>query len=224
LTTIAWERSFGAVDRQPLIRRRFQFRFYNATLFLLGINVVVFFVSMLTPVLADYLAMWSPLVIVHHWWWQVVTYMFVHANFSHILLNMLGLFFFGVALERRIGSDEFLLFYFVTGTLAGLFSLAVYWLTHQYNVVLLGASGAVYAVLLAAATYYPTATVRVYFLFPVRLPVLAVIYLAFDIFGALRGGSGVAHLTHLAGAAFAFIYLVVRLRVNPIREFTRSNR
>ncbi|TFH04865.1 MAG: rhomboid family intramembrane serine protease [Spirochaetales bacterium] len=91
-------------------------------------------------------------------------------------------------------------------------------------VSLLGASGAVYAVLLAAATYYPTATVRVYFLIPIRLPILAIIYLAFDMFGVLRGSTGVAHLTHLAGAVFAFLYLLIRLQINPIREFLDSRR
>jgi membrane associated rhomboid family serine protease len=224
LTTLPARRSFWAVERQPFIQRRFTFRFYNATLIILALNVAVFLLVQLAPRSGNYLAMWSPLVVERNWWWQVFTYMFVHAGFTHILLNMLGLFIFGTALERRIGSDEFLLFYLLTGTLAGLFSLAIYWFTAQYHVILVGASGAVYAVLLAAATYYPRATVRVYFLIPVRLPVLALVYLAFDVFGAIRGGTGVAHLTHLAGAAFAFLYLVIRLRINPVREFLDSRR
>lgn len=212
------------MDRIPLIQRRFPFRFYNAALILIATNIGIFFITMISPGIATRLAMQPTQVVVGHRWWEVVTYMFVHASFTHVLLNMLGIFVFGVALERKIGSTEFLVYYLVSGTLAGLFSLAVYEWTGDTQVYLLGASGAVYALLIGAAAYYPTSSVNLYFVLPIRIPYLALIYLAIDVFGAIRGGTGVAHLTHLSGAGFAFLYLVVRLRINPIREFMRSRR
>jgi len=158
-------------------------------------------------------------------WWQVLTYMFAHASIWHLFFNMLGLFFFGVQLERRLGSSEFLLFYLLSGTLAGLFSLLVYWFTGAFTVFLLGASGAVFAVLLAYATYYPTSRILLFGIVPIRAPVLVVGYAAIEVFNMFsRNRGNVAHLTHLAGFAFAYLYLIVRLRINPIREFMDSRR
>jgi membrane associated rhomboid family serine protease len=150
--------------------------------------------------------------------WQVFTYMFAHANFTHLLFNMLGLFFFGTQLERTLGSWEFLLFYLLTGLLAGLFSLVVYLLSGATSVFLLGASGAVYAILLAFAVYYPDARIFLFGIFPIRSPVLVMGYTAIELFSQLsnRGGN-VAHLTHLAGFGFAYLYLLIRLNRNPYK-------
>jgi membrane associated rhomboid family serine protease len=138
---------------------------------------------------------------------------------------MIGLLLFGMQLERRIGSGEFLLFYLVVGTLAGVFSLFFYALTGAYNIPLVGASGAIFGVLLAFATYYPTATILVFGIIPVRAPVLVIGFTALEVFSIITGRRGnVAHLTHLAGFLFAFLYLVIRLRINPIREFRDSSR
>ncbi len=202
------------------------FKYYNVTLVLIGINVGVFFISYyIARGLNEYIAMNPAYVIVGNRWWQVFTYMFVHAGIGHLLLNMLGLFFFGVQLERRIGSHEFLLFYLLSGTLAGAFSLLVYWLTGAYYVWLVGASGAVFAVLLAYATYYPTSTILIFGIIPVKAPMLIVGYAAIEIFGMFNRNRGnVAHLTHLAGFGFAFLYLLIRLRINPVREFLDSRR
>ncbi len=199
---------------------------YNATLILIGINVVVFFIgNYIAPTIYNYMAMNPALVIVRNWWWQIFSYMFVHSGIWHLLFNMLGLFFFGVQLERRIGSNEFLLFYLLSGTLAGALSLLVYWLTGAYYVWLVGASGAVFAVLLAYATYYPRSTILIFGIIPVKAPVLIVGYAAIEIFSMFSRNQGnVAHLTHLAGFGFAYLYLVIRLRINPVREFLDSRR
>ncbi len=202
------------------------FKYYNATLILIGINVVVFFIgNYIAPTIYNYMAMNPALVIVRNWWWQIFSYMFVHSGIWHLLFNMLGLFFFGVQLERRIGSNEFLLFYLLSGTLAGVLSLLVYWLTGAYYVWLVGASGAVFAVLLAYATYYPRSTILIFGIIPVKAPVLIVGYAAIEIFSMFSRNQGnVAHLTHLAGFGFAYLYLVIRLRINPVREFLDSRR
>lgn len=202
------------------------FRFYNAALILIGINVVVFLFSYyIDQRVYNYIGMNPWFVTQRNWWWQVFTYMFAHASIWHLLFNMLGLFFFGMQLERRLGSSEFLLFYLFTGTTAGLFSLLVYVLTGSYQVWLVGASGAVFALLLAFATYYPTSRILIWGIIPVRAPVLVIGYAAIEIFSMFRRNAGnVAHLTHLAGFAFAYLYLIVRLRMNPIREFLDSRR
>jgi len=207
------------VNRQSLLRRPLPYRAYNITFILIGINLAVFFLSMLSSQLTTYIAMNPVLTIGRGFWWQPFTYMFAHSGISHVVFNMLGLFFFGTQVEREMGSYEFLLFYLLTGTLAGFFSLAVYWFSGSYYVFLLGASGAVFAVLLAFATYYPNAQIFIFGILPMRASVLVLLYTAIEVFSQMRGGSNVAHLTHLAGFGFAYVYFVVRVGLNPIRRF-----
>ncbi len=194
---------------------------------LIGINLFVFLVTqpMLFGNLKQYLAMNPILVTRGGMVWQVMTYMFVHADIYHILFNMLGLFFFGTQIEQRMGSNEFLLFYMLCGVGAGIFSLIVYLLTGTYMVFLLGASGAVFAVLLAFATFYPHANIYIMGILPVRAPILVVVYTLIELYSQIASvRSGVAHLTHLAGFGIAFLYFLVRLGVNPIKVFLEDGR
>ncbi len=208
---------------EPVLRRPFPFRYYNATLVLIAVNAGVFFLSRLSGAFLMKLVL-VPALVAQGQVWQVVTYMFAHANLSHLFFNMLGLFFFGTQVERRIGSTEFLLFYFLTGILAGVFSFAVYAATGSWLVFLLGASGAVYAVLLAFATLFPDSRILVWGILPVRAPVLVLAYTAIEVLSQLFSfRSGVAHLTHLAGFGFAYLYFLVRLGINPVhRLFPRD--
>ncbi|TFG65141.1 MAG: rhomboid family intramembrane serine protease [Spirochaetales bacterium] len=207
-----------------LIRRPFTYRFYNAVIFIVGLNVLVFLLSLIAPTINRYLALNPVYFIKGHYYWQVVTYMFAHANMTHILFNMLGLFFFGMQLERRMGSTEFILFYLLTGMLAGVFSLIVYTASGS-NVWLLGASGAVFAVLLGFATYFPDARIFIFGIFPIKAPYLVLGYTAIELVSQLFGrGTGVAHLTHLAGFGFALLYLIIRLNINPIKVFLGKDR
>ena len=192
---------------------------------LIMVNVFVFFLTTVNRNIVIYLAMVPGLVIEEGFVWQFFTYMFAHANFSHILFNMIGLFFFGTQIERRMGSREFLFFYLLTGTIAGIFSFFVYLFTGGYTVILLGASGAVFAVLFAFAVFFPHARIFVFGILPVRAPVLVVAYTAIEVFSQIsQVQTGVAHLTHLAGFALAYLYFVVRLRVDPIDIWKRSGR
>jgi len=160
------------------------------------------------------------LIIQKFYIWQFVTYMFTHGGFSHILFNMLGLFFFGMQVERRIGSYEFLLFYLLTGVLAGILSFVIYYLTGSYNVILLGASGSIFAILFAFAVYFPNAQIYIMGIFPIRAPLLVIGYTVLELFSQVTSArTGVAHLTHLAGFAFAYLYFIIRLRINPIDSF-----
>lgn len=205
-----------------ILNKKFRYTYTNVTLKLIIINAAVFLLTMLVPRSYGYLAMVPVYIVYRHWYWQVLTYMFVHGGFTHLLFNMLGLFIFGTPVERRIGSKEFLLFYLLTGVLSGVFSLISYVLAGT-NVVLVGASGAIYAILLAFAVLYPTARVFIFGILPVRAPVLVIGYTVLEIFNQITGSSqGVAHLTHLAGFAFAYLYFLFRLRINPIQEWRRN--
>jgi membrane associated rhomboid family serine protease len=210
---------------QSIIRRPFQYRFYNASLYIIGLNILVFFLTMVNPRLTWYLSLQPLMIIKYKAVWQFVTYMFTHGGISHILFNMLGIFFFGTAVERRMGSSEFLLFYAISGIGAGLFSFLVYILTGSYNVILLGASGAVYSLLLAYATYFPQSRIYLFGMFPVRAPILVAGYAVIEVFSQLTSfRSGVAHLTHLAGFGFAFLYFIARLGINPVSVFRGRDR
>ena len=206
---------------RSIIKRPLSYSFYNVTLILIAINVLVFFLTYVAQrSVYIYLTMNPMLVVNRGYIWQFVTYMFVHGGISHILFNMLGLFFFGSLLERRLGSNEFLMFYLVSGVLAGLFSFFVYWFSGSVQVFLLGASGAVYAVLLAYATYFPDSRIYIMGILPVRAPILVLGFTAIALFSQVFSvNAGVAHLTHLAGFGVAFIYLVARLSINPFRVF-----
>ncbi len=208
-----------------IIRRPLRYSFYNASFYIIGANILVFLLTYLAPRTVGYLVL-SPLAVTYrNAYWQFFTYMFVHGGITHILFNMLGLFFFGAPVERKMGSSEFLLFYLSSGVLAGVFSFIIYTLTGAYNVYLLGASGAVYAVLLAYATYYPDSRVFIMGILPVRAPVLVLGFAAVAIFSQVFSlNSGVANLTHLAGFGFALLYFLIRLGINPIESFFGGGR
>jgi membrane associated rhomboid family serine protease len=211
-----------AVTRQAIWRRPLPYYNGNITFILIGINIFVFFLANIDTRFVNYLAMNPVLTVARNFWWQPFTYMFAHSGISHLLFNMLGLFFFGTQVERELGSWEFLLFYLLTGVLAGFFSLAVYWFTGSYYVFLLGASGAVFAVLLAFATFFPNAEIYIFGILPVRAAVLVIGYTAIELFSQVSGGRGnVAHLTHLAGFAFAYLYFLIRHRISPWKQFFR---
>jgi membrane associated rhomboid family serine protease len=201
-----------------VLRRPLRFRFFNATLYLIAANVLIFALGYVWPMLTYVLAL-NPQAVMAGWVWQVFTYMFAHANLTHLFVNMLGLFFFGRPVERTLGSSEFLLYYLLSGLFAGIASFAIYALSGAWNTMLLGASGAVFALLLAFAVLYPRAMVYLYGIIPIRAPVMVIGYTAIEILSSFLGtASSVAHLTHLAGFLAGAAYFPVRLGVNPFRR------
>jgi len=204
------------------IRQPFRYENNGAVYWLIGINVLVFVAIYYLGLrrLTYYLSMIPGLVIQRGWIWTFVTYMFVHGGFSHILFNMLALFIFGMHVERQMGSREFLLFYFLTGTLAGIFSFVVYYFTGAYGVILMGASGAIFAVELAYAVFFPTSIIYIWGILPLRAPVMVLGFTALELVSSIFSlNQGVAHLTHLAGFGFAWLYFVIRFGINPWRRF-----
>jgi len=209
-----------------LLRRPLRYSYFNATIILIAANILLFILAWLSPRAGNVLALIPAAVLRAGAWWQVVTYMFVHGGFQHIFFNMLALFLFGIQLERRMGSTEFLLFYFFTGIGAGLATVLINSAAGLGGVAVVGASGAIFGLLLAFASFFPDARIFVFGFFPIRAPTAVALYAGIEIvlqFWNVRTGSrsGVAHLTHLAGLLFGWLYLVVRFGINPLRLFFR---
>jgi len=219
-----------------IIRRPFKYRNFGAVYWLIGINILVFAaMHFFGNVILGYMDIGRtrvaltvengmsmiPLTVAHGWVWTFVTYMFMHSGFSHIFFNMFGLFIFGIHVERQMGSREFLLYYFVTGILAGIFSFGVYYFTHNYWVALVGASGALFAVELAYAVLFPDSIIYIWGIIPLRAPVMVLGYTALELILSITArNSNVAHFTHLAGFGFGWLYLTIRFGVNPWRRLT----
>ena len=209
------------------LRRPIRYSFFNATLFLIAANVLVFLVTTSAASrLLGYLWLLPAAVVQGNAWWQVVTYMFCHGSWGHLFFNMLALFMFGVQVERRMGSGEFLLYYLVSGIGAGLATVLVNYLTGQGMVPVVGASGAIFAVLLAFAAFFPDQRILIFYVLPMRAPTAVLVFAAIEVLSMLGAfsrftniGSGIAHLTHLAGILFGWALLVLRQRINPVRVF-----
>jgi membrane associated rhomboid family serine protease len=205
------------------LRRPFRYSYYNATLILIVANVLVFLFSYIDrQQRIGYIVLVPDLVLHAGAWWQLVTYMFVHVGWAHIFFNMLALFLFGIQLERRMGSSEFLLFYFFTGIGAGLATVLINEASGLGMVPVAGASGAIFGLLLAFASFFPDARIFIFGILPMRAPTAVLLYAGIEVFLQLTNfQTGVAHLTHLAGIVFAYVYLVVRFGINPITVFFR---
>lgn len=202
-----------------ILNRKFQYSFWNANMMIVALNVLVFFISNYVYPYLTYMLALMPLRIIAEpsSCYTFVTYMFVHGSIYHLFSNMLGLVIFGTILERRIGSKEYLLFYFLTGTLSGVLSFLFYYLTGSYFVFLLGASGALYAVMLLFAVFFPDAMVFVFGIIPMRAITLVVFYFIIE-FASSFASDGISHITHLFGLLAALLYIMIRMRINPFRR------
>jgi membrane associated rhomboid family serine protease len=200
-----------------------RYHFYNATIILIAVNVVMFLLEMMRLPLGR-LVLVPNAVMEQGAWWQIFTYMFLHdpSRLWHIIFNMLGLFLFGVQLEQKMGSTEFLLFYVVSGVGAGLATALINYYTGIGAVGVLGASGAIYGVLLAFATFFPDARIFIFGILPMRAPTAVLVFAGISLFNQLFGTGGmVANLTHLSGLVFGYLYIMARYGINPIRVFLR---
>ncbi len=149
-------------------------------------------------------------------WFQFLTYGFLHSldGLFHVGFNMLGLFIFGRAVEQRLGRKEFLRFYLVSMVIGGIAGCLTYWAMGVPAGVVIGASGSVIAITILFACYYPDAKILLMMVIPVKAWVVAVIFVASNLFGSLgmlfgdgaAQQGGTAFTVHLAGAAFALAY------------------
>jgi membrane associated rhomboid family serine protease len=168
----------------------------------------------LTPPVLDWLALTPALVVKRGYVWQLATYLFLHAGVLHVAFNMLALWMFGVDLERRWGRTAFYKYYFVCGVGAGLTCIAASLLPFDFvapvwRTPTIGASGAVYGLLLAYAILFPSRIIY-YFIFPIPVRVYVLIAGAIVLMQSFGGGgAGVAHFAHLGGLIFGYLYLSI---------------
>lgn len=142
--------------------------------------------------------------------WQPVTYMFLHGGFFHILFNMFALWMFGITLESDWGTKRFLQYYFLCGIGAALCVIAVSIPAHETMFRTIGASGAVYGLLLAFGVLYPDTPILFSFLIPIKAKYFVMIYGAIEFMSSFVPGSGVSHIAHLGGMLFGFVFLKFR--------------
>lgn len=175
-------------------------------------NVAMFVVRALVPALTAPLGLAPEDVLTRLRVWQLVTYLFLHGGVFHILFNMLTLWMFGVELERMWGSRYFTKYYFVAGIGAGLTQIVASFLpfgpfASLYYSQTIGASGAIYGLLLAYAMYFPHRQIMFFGIFPIEVRYFVLIMGAISLLYATDGGSGIAHLAHLGGLAAGYLYL-----------------
>jgi membrane associated rhomboid family serine protease len=194
---------------------------------LIGINVVMFIATTFAPSLQLQLGLVPVWVVRDKHVWQLATYMFIHAGLFHILFNMLALWMFGAELERIWGTGFFLKFYVITGICAACINVVASLLPfgplqQLYASDIVGASGAVYGLLLAYALYFPDRTIY-YIVFPMPARIFVLIVGAVAFFSSLSESGGVANATHLGGLLIAYVYLTSlrkgpRIQLNPWAE------
>lgn len=190
--------------------------FTEAIKILIGVNTGVFFLQYITRGELDLTRIFGlspdtiwPLI------WQPVTYMFVHGGFFHILINMFVLWMFGSEMESIWGQKAFLKYYFLTGVGSGLV-----WLLFNLgnpNTVLIGASGAVYGILLAYGMMFPNRLVYLYFIVPIKVKWFVIFLGVVAFFSSLGSGSNISHITHLSGMVIGYIYLKYYWRWKDVR-------
>ncbi len=182
----------------------------------LGANLIVFFVQTTMPAFADAFVFVPRLALFRPW--TIVTYMFLHAGISHILFNMVGLFFFGSRVEERLGSKRFVQLYFISGISGALLSVAF-----APNAAIIGASAAVFGVMLAFAMFWPRDQILIWGIIPVQARWLVIITTAMAMYSGLGGSrGGVADFAHLGGYLGAWLFLRLSDPAKRVARFKAS--
>ncbi len=180
-------------------------------------NVAIFLLQQLNPQLTGALILVPSLIPVRPW--SIVTYMFLHGGLLHIGFNMLGLFFFGPGVESRLGSRRFLTLYFVSG-IGGAVLSAVF--PYARYVPTLGASGALFGVMLAFARFWPRQVILFWFV-PLEARWWVVLMTAMSLLGGAGGfRDGIAHFAHLGGFLGGWLYLKWMERWGPAAQWKRK--
>jgi membrane associated rhomboid family serine protease len=179
--------------------------------------LIQFFLQRSVGPLFSLLALVPEQVVRSFYIWQLVTYMFLHGGLWHILWNMLALWMFGVELEQRWGTERFLRFYFLCGTLAGICVVLANYLFGDPRIATIGSSGAIYAILAASAALWPDRQILAFFFFPMKMKYFVMIVGAIAFLNSWNLNSGVSDVAHLSGLLFGVLYVKSpRIRgVNP---------
>jgi membrane associated rhomboid family serine protease len=180
---------------------------------LIALNVGMYLLSGAVPAIPQALVLVPALILTRPW--TVVTYMFLHAGLWHLAFNMLALYFFGPRVESRLGSRHFLSLYGISGLVGALASLAF-----TPHAAIVGASGAIFGVMLGYARYWPRALIYIWGVVPVQARWFVIGMTALSLFGGFGGlQAGVAHFAHLGGFLGGFAYLSWLDRRSPAARF-----
>lgn len=152
----------------------------------------------------------QPYSVVHHLTlWQLVTYLFLHGGFFHVIFNMFALWMFGSDLERLWGSRRFLFFYLFTGAGAGLLDVLFHQLLRPNALTAtVGCSGAIYGILLAYGLLFPDRPIFLWLIIPMKAKWFVLLIGVIEFVSSISGpGSGISHVAHLGGMFFAYLFL-----------------
>ena len=144
------------------------------------------------------------LVTQHYYLWQLVTYIFLHGGFFHILFNMFGLYMFGSELEQLWGTRQFTKYFFLSGIGGALLTVL---LGPSDFVTTIGASGAIFGILLAYGMLFPDRLIYLYMIIPIKAKWFVVIMGAITFLSSITSGGNIAYRAHLGGMLFGFLYL-----------------
>ncbi len=168
------------------------------------------------PLMTFYLGLTPVLVLTKYYVWQFGSYMFLHGDFFHIFLNMYALMLFGLPVEQLWGSKKFVFYYFFTGIGAGIviFLMNVLLGGAGAYIPTIGASGAVFGLLLAFGILFPDVELLVFFFIPMKAKFLVVLYGGIELFALISSGtsSNVSHIGHLGGIVFGLIFFFTARR------------
>ncbi len=180
-------------------------------------GVVFFFQLLLRPYPMLFLGLRPYLVWRRFYIWQLVTYMFLHGGFMHLLMNLFALWMFGSELEEQWGTRVFIQYFFITGIGAGLCTTLF---TPYSFIPTIGASGAIYGILLAFAMTYPNRIIYLNFLFPIKAKYFALIFGLMEFYSTIsQRADGIAHIAHLGGMVIGYLYLNNRNIFRKIKGF-----
>src|SRR5262245_26686085 len=193
----------------------------TAVKYLIAANVGAFVFQFFFAPVTAYLGLHPADVVGRFWIWQLGTYMFLHGGVFHIVFNMLALWMFGTELELRWGTRYFVKFYAVTGIGAGLLTVLFSLLpiapaASLYMANIIGASGAIFGLLIAYAIYFPERQI-IYLVFPIPSRVFVAIVGGIALLSSFGDAGGVAAVTHLGGLAVGYVYLK-SARMHPVAE------
>ena len=187
--------------------------------YLLLVNVGVFFLEFLWGAELIYVFGLTPALVKKGFIWQLVTYMFLHGGFFHILFNMFALWMFGCDIERAWGTREFLKYYFITGVGAGFFT---FFLSFNSHIPTIGASGAIFGILVAFVMMFPDRPIYLYFLLPIKAKYLVIFFAVIEFLASFRHTSdGIGHFAHLGGMVIGYIYIKSDWRLSSFFRLSR---
>src|SRR4030043_514591 len=200
---------------------RYRFSFgYGLTPIIKKLMIVMGAVFLLQMVMSNHISFYLGLVPILVWkkyfLWQLATYIFLHGGITHLLFNLLALWMFGGELESYWGSRKFLRYFLFCGIGAGI--CTVIFTPYQF-IPVIGASGAIYGILLAFGWLFPNRLIYIYFLFPIPAKYMVIIFGLIELFSSIEGpGGGGAHLTHLGGLLFGLLYMAYPTLRHRIRR------